>query len=194
MGVAADMSNRSIRTFAEKKGIPVVAIVGNSGTGKTTLIEKLIPALKKRGLRVGTIKHDVHGFSIDQPGKDSWRHKEAGASMVVLSSPRQVAMVRDVEHDTPLDELESHFSGVDIILAEGYKRGSRPKLEVFRPEVHDKPVCANDTTLVGMVSDVPVDCSVPRFMLNDADGIAAFLISYFGVTSSLERAQKEAAF
>ncbi len=188
------MSNRSIRTFAEKKGIPVVAIVGNSGTGKTTLIEKLIPALKKRGLRVGTIKHDVHGFSIDQPGKDSWRHKEAGASMVVLSSPRQVAMVRDVEHDTPLDELESHFSGVDIILAEGYKRGSRPKLEVFRPEVHDKPVCANDTTLVGMVSDVPVDCSVPRFMLNDADGIAAFLISYFGVTSSLERAQKEAAF
>jgi molybdopterin-guanine dinucleotide biosynthesis adapter protein len=186
------MNNRSTKTFCKKKEIPLVAIVGNSGTGKTTLIEKLIPALKRRGLRVGTIKHDVHGFSIDQPGKDSWRHKEAGANMVLISSPRQVAMVRDVAQDTPLDELESYFSGVDIILAEGYKRGTRPKLEVFRPEVHGKPVCANDSTLLGMVSDVPVDCEVPRFMLNDADGIATFLASHFDLAVSSERARKEA--
>jgi len=181
------------KPFRSKEKTPVVAIVGNSGTGKTTLIEKLIPALKKKGLRVGTIKHDVHGFSIDRPGKDSWRHKEAGASMVLLSSPRQVAMVRDVQHDTPLDELESYFSGVDIILAEGYKRGKKPKLEVFRPEVHEKPVCANDKNLIGMVSDAPVDCGVPRFSLHDAEGIAAFLVRHFALPISVEQTQKEAA-
>lgn len=193
VGVMATMNNGSTKTFSKNKEIPVVAIVGNSGSGKTTLIEKLIPVLKKRGLRVGTIKHDVHGFSIDRPGKDSWRHKEGGASMVLLSSPRQVAMVRDVDHDTPLDELGSYFSGVDIILAEGYKRGNKPKLEVFRPEAHGKPVCANDNTLVGMVSDVPVDCGVPRFMLNDAEGIAAFIVSHFDLAISPEHARKEAA-
>lgn len=187
------MNNEPGRRFSRGKKIPVVAIVGNSGSGKTTLIEKLIPALKKKGLRVGTIKHDVHGFVIDRPGKDSWRHKEAGASMVLLSSPHQVAMVRDVEYDTPLDELESYFSGVDIILAEGYKRGDRPKVEVFRPEVHEKPVCVNDNNLLGMVSDAPVDCTVPRFPLNDAEGIATFLIRYFDVAVSPEQARKEAA-
>ncbi len=187
------MNSGSSKPFSKKNGIPVIAIVGNSGSGKTTLIEKLIPVLKKRGIRVGTIKHDVHGFAIDRPGKDSWRHKEAGARMVLLSSPRQVAMVRDVDHDTPLDELESYFSGVDIILAEGYKRGNRPKLEVFRPEVHDKPVCVNDRNLLGMVSDAPVDCGAPRFMLNDAEGIAAFLIRYFDVAVSTEQARKKAA-
>jgi len=187
------MNSESRGPFPRKKRVPVVAIVGNSGTGKTTLIEKLIPALKKRGLRVGTIKHDVHGFVIDRPGKDSWRHKEAGASMVLLSSPHQVAMVKDVEYDTSLDDLESYFSGVDIILAEGYKRGDRPKLEVFRPEVDDKPVCLNDSNLLGMVSDAPVDCAAPRFQLDDAEGIATFLIRHFDVAVSAEQARKEAA-
>ena len=112
--------------------------------------------------------------------------------MVLLSSPRQVAMVKDVEHEVSLDELESYFSGVDIILAEGYKRGNRPKLEVFRPEVHDKPVCGNDNNLLGMVSDAPVDCKAPRFLLNDVEGLASFLISHFHLAIPTERARKEA--
>jgi molybdopterin-guanine dinucleotide biosynthesis adapter protein len=189
----SEMNSGSRKIFPKKNGVPVVAIVGSSGTGKTTLIEKLIPVLRKKGFRVGTIKHDVHGFSIDQPGKDSWRHKEAGASMVLLSSPRQVAMVKDVAHDTPLDELVSYFSGVDIILAEGYKRGDRPKLEVFRPEIHDKPVCGNDRNLLGMVSDAPVDCGVPRFLLNDVEGIAALIISRFDLAIPERGTRKEAA-
>ena len=187
------MKDVTMGTFPKETRIPVVAIVGTSGTGKTTLIEKLIPALKRKGFRVGTIKHDVHGFTIDKPGKDSWRHKEAGASMVVLSSPRQVATVKDVDHDTSLDELESYFSGVDIILAEGYKRGNRPKLEIFRPEVHEKPVCGNDDNLLAMVTDAPGDFGVPRFLLKDAEDIAAFLISHFDLAGHAESAPREAA-
>jgi molybdopterin-guanine dinucleotide biosynthesis protein B len=187
------MNDESTEIFPKEIRIPVVAIVGTSGTGKTTLIEKLIPALKRKGFRVGTIKHDVHGFTIDQPGKDSWRHKDAGASMVLLSSPRQVAMVKDVSRDTPLDQLESYFSEVDIILAEGYKRGNRPKLEIFRPEVHEKPVCGNDDNLLAMVTDAPGDFGVPRFLLNDAEGIAAFLISHFDLAGRTECAPREAA-
>ncbi len=187
------MKHGSGAVCSERARIPLVAIVGNSGTGKTTLIEKLIPAFKKRGILVGTVKHDVHGFSIDQPGKDSWRHKEAGASMVLLSSPRQVAMVRDVDYDTPLGELTYYFSGVDIILAEGYKREDGPKLEVFRPEVHPRPVCSTDRNLLAMISDAAVDCDVPLFTLDDTEGIVAFLISHFHLAVSTREEPKEAA-
>ena len=88
---------------------PIVSIVGPSGVGKTTLLERLIPELTGRGYRVGTIKHDVHGFEIDQPGKDSWRHKHAGAQVTVISSPNQIGMVMDVDHDHHLEELKRLF-------------------------------------------------------------------------------------
>ncbi|HUU81381.1 MAG TPA: molybdopterin-guanine dinucleotide biosynthesis protein B, partial [Acidobacteriota bacterium] len=87
------------------KNLPIVLFVGSSGSGKTTLLEKLIPELTRRGLRVGTIKHDVHGFEMDQPGKDSWRHKHAGALASIISSPHQIGEVMDVDHDHSLDEL-----------------------------------------------------------------------------------------
>ena len=94
---------------------PVVSIVGYSGSGKTTLIEKLISALKQRGLRVGTIKHDVHGFEMDRPGKDSWRHKQAGASATIITSPRQIGMVMDADHDHHPMELLPLMAGMDIV-------------------------------------------------------------------------------
>jgi molybdopterin-guanine dinucleotide biosynthesis adapter protein len=176
-----------MKEIPSKARIPLVAIVGNSGTGKTTLMTRLIPELKRRGLRVGTIKHDVHGFEIDKPGKDSWRHKDAGASMVLISSPFQMAMVRDVDHDSKLDELEHHFTGVDIILAEGFKNSGVPKLEVFREEVQKEPVCGDDKHLLGLITDSLTELDVPHFPTDDIRGIADFLMVYFGLASSKER-------
>lgn len=173
--------------FSEKTGPPIISIVGFSGAGKTTLLEKLIPELTKRGYNVGTIKHDVHGFEMDRPGKDSWRHKQAGAVATIISSPCQIGMVMDVEHDHTLDELVSLISYVHVILTEGYKREDKSKLEVFRPEVCKEPLCKNDEHLVALISDAPVDIEVPRFSMEDIAGLADFLISHFNLSSVMTR-------
>ncbi len=159
----------------------IISVVGSSGAGKTTLLEKLIPELIRRGLRVGTIKHDVHGFEMDRPGKDSWRHKQAGAAISIISSPYQIGMVMDVDHDNHLDELSPLLSGVDIILTEGYKGQEKTKLEVFRPEAHSEPLCKDDAHLIALISDAPVDLGVPRFSPDDREGLADFLISHFNL-------------
>lgn len=100
--------------------IPIVSIVGKSDSGKTTLIEKLIPELNRKGYRVATVKHDVHGFEVDREGKDSWRHRRAGSYSTVLSSPRQLAIIRDMDHDASLEEIRDRFiRDVDIIITEG---------------------------------------------------------------------------
>ena len=113
--------------------IPIISIVGKSDSGKTTLLEKLVPELTRRGYRIATIKHDVHGFEVDQEGKDSWRHKQAGAHTVVISSPNKIALIRDVEKDLNLEEIrERLIQDVDLILSEGYKKDVQPKIEVFR--------------------------------------------------------------
>ena len=152
---------------------PMVSIVGKSDSGKTTLLEKLVPELKARGYLVGTIKHDVHGFDIDHEGKDSWRHKRAGAHTVAISSPKKVSIIRDVDTEETLDGLAlKYFQDVDIILTEGYKRQDKPKIEAFRSQAHDKPLCKNDDHLVALVSDIPLDLGVPRFELDDIKGLA----------------------
>jgi molybdopterin-guanine dinucleotide biosynthesis protein B len=161
-------------------GVPaIISIVGPSGSGKTTLLEKLIPELVRRGLKIGTIKHDVHGFDMDRPGKDSWRHKQAGAQVSVISSPNKVGMVMDVDHDNRPIELSPLFTHVDIVLTEGYKTATNDKIEVFRPEIHEELLCRDDETLVAVASDVPVDIKVPRFPLQHAEELADFLIAHF---------------
>lgn len=172
------------------KEIPVVSIVGASGSGKTTILEKLIPELVGLGLRVGTIKHDVHGFEMDRPGKDSWRHKKAGSAVTVLSSPKQIGMVRDMDHDSPLEDLIPLLAGVDIVLTEGYKKGCRPKLEVFRPELQGEPLCKNDSFLIALITDAEIDLGIPRFSPGDIAGLANFLISYLHILPSSSTAKR----
>ncbi|MFC1863388.1 molybdopterin-guanine dinucleotide biosynthesis protein B [Thermodesulfobacteriota bacterium] len=164
---------------------PVVTLVGKSGTGKTTFLEKLLPALKERGLRIGTIKHDVHGFELDHPGKDSWRHKQAGADTTVISSPKQIGMVRDVDHDHTVSELIPIFSNMDLVIVEGFKKEKNPKVEIFRSEVSREPLCSSDENLIALVSDKNLDLGVPRFDLEDVQGLADFLIDFFKLRRSV---------
>jgi molybdopterin-guanine dinucleotide biosynthesis protein MobB len=165
--------------------VPIVSIVGKSDSGKTTLLEKLVPELRARGYVVGTIKHDVHGFDIDHEGKDSWRHKRAGADTVVISSPRKVSVIADVDREETLDDLASkYFQDVDIIITEGYKREDKPKIEVFRSQVHDEPLCTKDDHLVALVSDSRLALGVPRFELEDVSSLADFVEKTFLVESS----------
>lgn len=172
---------------------PIVSIVGPSGVGKTTLMEKLIPELSGRGYRVGTVKHDVHGFEMDRPGKDSYRHKHAGAEVTIISSPKQIGMVMDVGHDYHLDELKKFLLNMDIVLTEGYKREGRPKVEVFRPEVHGELLCKGEDQLIALVSNVPVDSGVPRFSMNDVKGLADFLTAYFKLIPDVQARHWESA-
>lgn len=153
--------------------IPIISIVGGSKGGKTTLIERLIPEFIKRGYRVATIKHHGEDFQIDQKGKDSWRHKKAGAQTVVISSPQKIALVEDASHDHSLEELATRFiHGVDIIIAEGFKREQHPKVEVFRKEVHPHPLAPDLENVIAVVSDEPLPLDIPCFDLNDISGIA----------------------
>ncbi len=152
---------------------PIISIVGRSKSGKTTLIERLIPEFMKRGYRVATIKHHYKAFQIDHEGKDSWRHKQAGAHTVVLSSPQKVALIEDVSHDLSLDDLAARFiQGADIIIAEGFKRDKHPKIEVFRKEIHPNPLAPQLENVIAVVSDCPLSLDIPCKDFNDIKGIA----------------------
>ena len=162
---------------------PVVCIVGFSGAGKTTVTVGLVAALKQRGLRVGTIKHDVHGFEMDRPGKDSWLHKKAGAATTIISSPAQIGMMMDVDHDHHPLELLPLLGEMDIVLVEGFKQADLPKIEVFRPENEKPPACRNDRNLLAVVSDAHLDWCVPRYPANDFEGLAEFIMEHFRLDS-----------
>uniref|UniRef100_A0A832A0N0 Molybdopterin-guanine dinucleotide biosynthesis protein B n=1 Tax=Desulfacinum infernum TaxID=35837 RepID=A0A832A0N0_9BACT len=160
--------------------VPIVCIVGASNVGKTTFLEKLIPALGRRGYRVGTVKHDVHGFHMDREGKDTWRHAQAGAQTIAISSPMRVASIRSVPEELPLEEVVSrYFWDEDIVLAEGFKRSSFPKIELFRPEIEPQPLCSPSDNLIALVSDAAVAMDVPRFAFSDVEGLADFLLSRY---------------
>ncbi|MBS3983319.1 MAG: molybdopterin-guanine dinucleotide biosynthesis protein B [Dethiobacter sp.] len=155
--------------------IPIVSVVGKSDSGKTTLICGLLPELKRRGYRVATVKHDVHGFEIDKPGKDTWKHSQAGADIVIISSPAKIALLEKVDEELTLDEVIARISNVDIIISEGYKRNNKPKIEVFRSTVHDAPLCTGEDNLIALASDLKLDLGVPVFPLDDYAGLAELI-------------------
>jgi len=160
--------------------IPIISIVGKSDSGKTTLIEKLVPELTRRGYRIATVKHDTHGFEVDREGKDSWRHKQAGAHTVVISSPQKVALIRDVEKDLTLEEIrEKLIQDVDLILSEGYKKYIQTKIEIFRKEKHKELLCTKEDNLAAIVSDQKFDIGVSCFFLDDIKGVADFIEKKF---------------
>jgi len=153
---------------------PIVSIVGRSESGKTTLIEKLIPVLTQRGYRIGTIKHTHHAVDIDRAGKDSARHRSAGAETVMLASPGQVAMFKATASEA-LDELIRYFDDVDLLITEGYKRENKPKIEVLRAAVGSELLCRHDPELVAVATDASLNVHVPVFRLNDPAAIAEFI-------------------
>jgi len=143
--------------------IPAISIVaGQSNTGKTTVLCDIIKELKARGYRVCTIKHDVHGFEIDKPGKDTWKHAQAGADIVAISSPQKLAIIERVEEEYSLDDVIKKISNVDIIITEGYKLENKPKLEVFRKEVSED-LFSRDDELFAIITDTPLDKDIPQF-------------------------------
>jgi molybdopterin-guanine dinucleotide biosynthesis protein B len=154
--------------------VPVISVVGKSGVGKTTALEKIIRELKGRGYTVGTVKHDTHGFEVDRPGKDSWRHAHAGSDAVVISGPSRMALIRRLEAEMPLDAIVPLMGDVDLVITEGYKRGDKPKIEVTRLERGTELLCQPEE-LIGIMADYPVETPVPQFALNDAAGVVDLL-------------------
>ena len=152
----------------------IICIVGRSQSGKTTLIEKLIPILKGRGYKIGTIKHSHHIFDFDKTGKDSWRHKDAGAETVIIASPGKIAMIKNDDQGT-LDGLQQFFNDLDLVITEGYKKENKPKIEVARAARHADVLLKADRNLVAVVSDMDLKLKVPVFGLEDIDRLADFI-------------------
>jgi molybdopterin-guanine dinucleotide biosynthesis protein MobB len=153
---------------------PIVSIVGRSNSGKTTLIEKLIPEFRRRGYKIGTIKHTHHEVAIDRSGKDSSRHRAAGAEAVMLAAPGQISLVKAVASET-LDALIGYFEDVDLLITEGFKREPRPKIEVVRAALGNELLCRADPHLIAVATDSELDLHVPAFRLDDPASIVDFI-------------------
>lgn len=165
----------------QKKAVkkpPIICIVGAHNIGKTTFLVKLISELKSRGCRVGIVKHHRGEFDIDHPGKDTYRHAQAGADSVFISSPTKLAMVRKMDREAPLDLMSAMAGDVDIILAEGYKGMPLPQIEVFRSSVGTGLVGRREN-LIAVVCDIPLDIEVKCFSLDDFAGVADLLEENF---------------
>ncbi len=151
---------------------------GWSGSGKTTLIEQLIPRFTGRGLKVSLIKHAHHTFDVDQPGKDSWRHRQAGAQEILVTSSRRWVLVHELRgaHEPAFEEQVKRVSPCDLLLVEGFKHAPIPKLEVWRRETGEPLLHPNDPHIVAVASDAKIETKLPLLDLNDVDGIAAFIL------------------
>ncbi len=153
---------------------------GWSGSGKTTLIEKLIPLFVQRGLRVSLLKHAHHTFDVDHPGKDSWRHRHAGATEVLVTSSRRWVLMHELRgaQEPSFDEQIEHFSPCDLLLVEGYKYAPIPKLEVWRTATGEGLLHPNDPHIVAIATDTRLEARLPQLELNDHQGIAAFIAAH----------------
>ena len=154
---------------------PVLSIVGRSGSGKTTLLEKLIPEIKRRGFRLATVKHHSHpGFEIDNPGKDTWRHAQAGSDHVVIAAPDKIASIERLVRPLSLDEVLARIHNVDLVLTEGYKREGKPAIEVLRAETGLIPLCTFPQ-LKAVITDTPLELKIPQFDFDQISDLADFI-------------------
>lgn len=178
--------------MSEGTGIPVVSVVGKSDSGKTTLMERLIRTLTERGYRVGSVKHHVHDFDIDVPGKDSWRHTHAGAAVTLVSSPSKLGMTRVMDHEASLAELLVYAGDVDILLTEGYRRAGNVRIEVSRCARSTEIVCEPSELFALVTDNDELDVGeVPVFGLDDAEGLADLVEATF-LAGGAARAEREA--
>jgi molybdopterin-guanine dinucleotide biosynthesis protein B len=162
-----------------RTAVPLITVIGKSRAGKTTLLEKLIAELKRRGYRVGTIKHHSHyGFEIDHEGKDSWRHARAGSEHVVIASPDRIASYRSLEHELSLDEIADGMRDVDIILVEGYMQAGKPTIQVVRAG-NGLAIIGSPERCIAFATDARLDVAKPCYGLDDFAGLADLLESTF---------------
>jgi molybdopterin-guanine dinucleotide biosynthesis protein B len=158
----------------------IFGFAGWSGSGKTTLIEKLIPRFVGAGLRVSLIKHAHHTFDVDHPGKDSYRHRHAGAAEVLVTSSRRWVLMHELRgaHEPPFEELIRRLSPCDLLLVEGFKHAPIPKLEVWRAEPGEPLLHPNDSHIVAVATDAKIETRLPLLDLNDDAGIARFVLGH----------------
>lgn len=156
---------------------PILSITGCGKCGKTTMVERLVAELTARGYVIGTLKHDVHGFNMDHEGKDTWRHKQAGARAVVIIGPEQVALVRSTpEREFSVYDAIKLLGPVDLVVTEGFKRAPFPKIELFTSVRNEgELLCGADPHLLAVAGDLPVETHVPKFDWNAIKDIADFV-------------------
>lgn len=161
----------------------IFGFAGFSGSGKTTLIERLIPLFVARGLRVSLVKHAHHTFDVDQPGKDSWRHRHAGATEVLVTSSRRWALMHELrgEAEPTMDELVARMSPCDLLLVEGYKRAPIPKIEVYRECVGEGHLYPHDPHIVAIASDRVLDAPIPVLALDQPQAVGEFVLRHVGL-------------
>jgi molybdopterin-guanine dinucleotide biosynthesis adapter protein len=162
----------------------ILGLAGWSGSGKTTLLTALVPLLVARGLTVSTIKHAHHQFDIDRPGKDSWRHRQAGAREVMVASARRWALMHELRGaaEPALEELAARMSPVDLVLVEGFKHHPHPKIEVHRPALGKPLLYPEDPHVIAIAADEPLAAPVPLLPLGDPAAVAHFILDHFGVS------------
>jgi molybdopterin-guanine dinucleotide biosynthesis protein B len=171
------VENSSLNKSSELKVISIVAT--KSGTGKTTLIEALIPILKEKNYNIGVLKHDAHKFEIDKEGKDSYRFVKAGADRMVISSKEKIAMIEKLKEEKDLEEILELFVGMDLVIIEGYKNNGYSKIEVHRKEVDSKLLCENEsldrTKFLAVATDEKLNLDIEQLDINDVNKIAEFI-------------------
>jgi len=166
------------RSVIRNNPIPLITVIGKSKSGKTTLIENVVKKLSDRGFRIATIKHHSHsGFEIDYQGKDSWRFAQAGSRQVVIAAPDKLACYKPLDHELSLNEIALHITSVDLILVEGYKHSNYPCIEVMRSSISCEQIGSPEHR-IALVTDSDLDLGVPRFALNDFQGITSLILKH----------------
>ena len=169
----------------------IFGLAGWSGSGKTTLLVRLIPEFTRAGLRVSTLKHAHHNFDVDQPGKDSYEHRTAGATEVMVSSANRFALMHELRGapEPSVEELIAHMTPVDLLIIEGFKAHAHDKLEVHRSSVGKPLLCTGDPRIVAIASDTKLDgVSLKQLDLNDVAAIADFIVRHCGLARAPQRA------